>query len=255
MAEATGYSPGFASWMDIGTDIEPAKAFYGRLFGWEALEAGPPEETGGYGFFTKGGKMVAGFGPKSNPGPPSWLVYFATADADATVAKAKEAGGTVITGPMDVMSAGRMAVLRDPTGAIFSIWQAGNHKGAELAGQPGSPVWVELDTRDTAGAAAFYGDVFGWGSQVSEEMAYTQFELGGQPVAGMMALPPEVPADHPPYWLVYFGASDVDATVQAGEAAGAGVLVGPTDIGGGSGRFAVLRDPQGAAFGVFKGPA
>ena len=241
--------------MDIGADVEAAKGFYGPLFGWEAKEAGPPEQSGGYGFFMKSGKLVAGFGPKTNPGPPSWALYFATDDAEATVTKVKEAGGSVMVGPMDVMKAGRMAVLQDPSGAVFSIWQAGDHRGAQLAGEAGAVVWVELNTADTAAATKFYREVFGWAARANEEMAYTQFEVDGEPVAGMMALPSDAPAGHPPYWLVYLGSSDVDATVEAGKGSGAEVLVGPLDIPGIGGRFAVLRDPQGAVFGVFKGPS
>ena len=255
MGEKNGYPPGHPSWVDISGDVEAVKGFYGAVFGWGAQQAGPPGPTGGYGFFTKAGKMVAGFAPKTDPGPPSWVVYFATEDADATVAKAEAAGASVVSGPTDVMEEGRMAVLRDPTGAIFSVWQEGNHRGAELAGEPGALVWVELNTRDTAGATTFYRQVFGWSSEPSEEMAYTQFAAAGQQVAGMMAMPSEVPAEHPAYWLAYFGTADVDATVGAAKSAGADVLAGPMDIPGAGGRFAVLRDPQGAAFGVFQGPS
>ena len=75
MPERSNYAAGTPSWVDIGTDIEPAKRFYGSLFGWESQDAGPVEETGGYGFFTKGGKLVAGYGPQQNPGPPFWSSY------------------------------------------------------------------------------------------------------------------------------------------------------------------------------------
>ena len=113
MSEHAEHAAGTPSWVDIGTDVEAAKGFYGQIFGWEALSAGPPEETGGYGFFTKAGKMVAGFGPQQNPGPPVWAVYVSTDDVTDTAAKVEKAGGKVVVPPMDVMTAGRMAVFAD----------------------------------------------------------------------------------------------------------------------------------------------
>src|SRR5690348_6408667 len=129
MPERSSYAPGTPSWVDIGTDVDAAKKFYGELFGWELEEAGPAEETGGYGMFRKDGKVVAGVGPQQSPGPPFWSTYVSVANADDTAAKVKANGGQVIMDPMDVMSAGRMAVFQDPTGAFFSIWQPGETKG------------------------------------------------------------------------------------------------------------------------------
>jgi predicted enzyme related to lactoylglutathione lyase len=255
MSEHTEHAAGTPSWVDIGTDVEAAKGFYGQIFGWEALSAGPPEDTGGYGFFTKAGKMVAGFGPQQNPGPPVWAVYVSTEDVTDTAAKVEKAGGKVVVPPMDVMTAGRMAVFADPTGAIFSAWQAGEHRGAELLGETGAISWVELNTRDTAAAKKFYPAVFGWKEETHEgEMTYTEFHLGEPSVAGMMDMPPQVPAEVPSHWLVYFGVDDVDASTDQAGKLGAEVLAGPMDIPGG-GRFSVLRDPQGAPFGLYRGGA
>lgn len=127
MPERTDYMPGTPSWVDIGTDVESAKQFYGRLFGWGAREAGPVEETGGYGFFVKGEKLVAGYGPQQNPGPPAWATYVSVADADDIAEKVEGAGGTVVLAPMDVMTAGKMAVFQDARGAFISVWQPGEH--------------------------------------------------------------------------------------------------------------------------------
>jgi uncharacterized protein len=255
MSEQTEHAAGTPSWADIGTDVEPAKSFYMQIFGWEPVDAGPPEETGGYGFFTKAGKMVAGFGPQQNPGPPVWAVYMATDNADETTALVERAGGQVVVAPMDVMTAGRMAVFADPAGAIFSVWQAGEHPGAQLMGEQGAICWVELNTRDVAAAKQFYPAVFGWKEETHEgEMPYTEFHLGEPAVAGMMAMPPQVPAEVPSHWLAYFGVDDVDASTDIARQLGAGVLAGPMDIPGG-GRFSVLRDPQGATFGIYRGPA
>jgi predicted enzyme related to lactoylglutathione lyase len=252
VAERESYSPGIPSWLDIGADVAATKAFYGELFGWSGQDAGPPEQTGGYGFFTKGGKMVAGYGPQQSPGPPAWAVYVATADADETARRVEQAGGKVVMAPMDVMGAGRMAVFQDPQGAFFSAWQAGDHKGAQLVGEAGALCWVELIARDTERAKQFYPAVFGWTAETHEDaMPYTEFHLGPDAVAGMMAMSPEIPQEVPPYWFPYFGASDVDGTSGRGRELGAAVLVEPNDIPGG-GRFAVLRDPLGAVFGLFE---
>lgn len=253
MPERTNYLPGTPSWVDIGTDVEGARAFYGALFGWGAQDAGPPEETGGYGFFTLSGKLVAGYGPQQNPGPPYWSCYVSVADADATAKEVEAAGGTVIVAPMDVMAAGRMAVFQDPEGAFFSVWQPGEHTGAQIVNEPGAFCWSELNTRDVAGALAFYQSVFDWEAQVSEgEMAYTELKVAGESVAGLMAMPAQVPAGVQAHWLVYFMVSDIDASAAQAEALGATVLVAPMDIPNG-GRFAVLSDPQGATFGIFRG--
>jgi predicted enzyme related to lactoylglutathione lyase len=148
MPEKTEYAPGTPSWVDIGTDVEPAKAFYSSLFKWDCQDAGPPEETGGYGFFLRNGKMVAGYGPQQNPGPPFWSTYVSVSDADATAKEAEAAGGTVVMAPMDVMDAGRMAVFQDPQGAFISAWQPSGHKGAQLVNEPGTLCWNELNSRD-----------------------------------------------------------------------------------------------------------
>ena len=250
MPERQSYLPGTPSWVDIGTDVEAAKAFYGGLFGWDAMEAGPVEETGGYGMFTKAGKMVAGFGPQMNPGPPVWATYVSVDDADATAAKVQAASGTVVMAPMDVMTAGRMAVFQDPQGAFFSVWQPGEHTGAQLVNEPGSLSWNELSTRDVEGAKVFYGAVFGWGEVTHEgPMPYTEFQLEGAPVAGMMPMPDGMEGI-PSHWLVYFAVDDTDATVGRCQELDGSVLMAPMDIP--QGRFAVLADSKGAAFAVIR---
>ena len=252
MAAVEDHKPGTASWVDIGTDVDGAKTFYGSLFGWEPMEAGPPEQTGGYGFFTTGGKMVAGYGPQQNPGPPAWAIYFAVTDADATTKKIEGSGGKVVVAPMEVMSAGRMAVYQDPDGAFFSVWQPGEHKGAQLVRETGSLSWVELNTSDVDACRRFYTTVFGWTVKAHEdgEMAYYEFQTGSESVGGMMPKPPQLPAEVPSHWLAYFGADDVDASASRAGELGGQVVAGPMDYPGG--RFAVVIDPQGAAFGLLK---
>jgi len=162
MTETTQYAPGTPSWVDLGSpDLDASRAFYGKLFGWDAQVA-PEPEAGGYTMFLLDGKAVAGLGPLMHPDqPPAWTTYVSVGDADATVAKVRESGGAVVLEPMSVLRAGRMAIFTDPTGAFLSIWEPGEHGGAEVVNQPNSLSWNELATRDIATAKAFYQKVFG----------------------------------------------------------------------------------------------
>lgn len=255
MSEFTGYAPGTPSWVDLAsTDIPASIAFYGGLFGWEAADQGP--EAGGYHMFLKHGKAVAGLGPQFAEGaPPNWATYVSVADVDAAVASVRDGGGAVFVEPMDVLDAGRMAVCADPTGAGFSLWQPGTHAGAQLANEPGTFCWNELNTRDPETAAAFYGAVLGWKGKTAEtEFPYTELQLDGKSVAGMVDITDRVPADVPAHWLTYFGVESCDEAVATVQELGGGALVGPLDLPG-VGRIAVVNDPQGAFFAVFEFPS
>jgi len=254
MPERTSYPAGTPSWVDIGTDLDAAIPFYTALFGWDAEAAGPPEETGGYGMFRKNGKDVAGYGPQQNPGPPVWQLYITAADIDDPCAAVAQAAGTVVVPPMDVMTAGRMAVCMDPQGGFVSLWQPGDHIGAELVNEPGAFCWAELQSRDVDGSRTFYETVFGWTSethQIGPPMgSYTEFAFDGQTLAGMLPMPPMVPAEVPTYWLVYFAVDDCEQSLAKAQELGATVLVPPMDVE--VGRFSVLTDPQGATFAIIK---
>jgi uncharacterized protein len=251
MAEFTEYKPGTPSWVDLQTaDVDKGTEFYTKLFGWETQDLGP--EAGGYRFFTKSGKLVAGAGPKMmDEAPSNWMTYVAVTDADSVAAKVKDKGGKVLAEPMDVMTAGRMGVFADTTGAVFGVWQARDHKGAQVANEPNSWSWNELQTRDAGAAKAFYKDVIGWEPTAFEGMDYTIFNVDGKSVAGCMEMGDQIPKDVPPHWLSYFEVADADATVAKAKELGATVFMEPTDIPK-VGRFAVVADPQGAVFGVIK---
>jgi len=247
--EIDSYEHGVPSWVDLGSpDPTAAGAFYSALWGWD-VQVGPPE-AGGYALAMLRGRPVAGIGPQMNPGPPSWSTYVNVDDADAVVAKVGPAGGTVFMPPMDVMDVGRMAFFADPTGAVIGVWQPKQHKGAGIVNEPGTLTWNELMTTDTAAAEQFYAAVFGWSAVTHGEGAgaYTEFHLNGRPIAGMMAKPPMIPAEVPPFWGVYFAVDDTDATVARITELGGTIMMPPTDIE--PGRFAVAFDPTGAGFNV-----
>jgi predicted enzyme related to lactoylglutathione lyase len=254
--EMTSYKPGTPSWVDLGTtDPNAAAEFYGPLFGWTVQESQP--NTGGYRIAELRGKPVAGIGPlmqgQIDMGvPPNWSTYIATADADATGKAVAAAGGQTYMAPFDVMDVGKMGVFADPTGAAFGVWQAGTHLGAGIVNEPNTLCWNELQTREPDSAIPFYRDVFGWSAntQPMGPSSYTEWQLEGKTVGGMMAMDENFPAEVPPHWEVYFAVDDTDATVKKAQDLGANVLVQPQDVP--PGRFAVLQDPHGAVFAVIK---
>jgi predicted enzyme related to lactoylglutathione lyase len=179
-----------------------------------------------------------------------WSTYVNVDDADKVVAKVGDAGGMVFVAPMDVMEVGRMAVFADPAGAVIGVWQPNKHKGAGIVNEPGTLAWNELMTTDTAAAKAFYNAVLGWDEVTHGEgaNAYTEFQVGGRSIAGMMEKPPELPAEVPPFWGVYFAVADTDTTAKRIGELGGSIMMAPRDIE--PGRFAVGVDPTGAAFSV-----
>jgi uncharacterized protein len=253
MSERTSYAPGTPCWIDLATpDQDAAAEFYGGLFGWSVEEDENAEQTGGYRVATLRGRAVGGVMKLMQEGqPPAWASYVSVEDADATVARAKEAGGSAMVEPMDVLDYGRMAFLVDPTGAAIGLWQPGRNIGAGLVNEPGALAWNELDTRDVPAAKDFYGTVFGWQFEDAELEgmgAYTSIRLGDGVVGGMLDVTGRVPDEVPANWLVYFAVEDVDASVaKAGELGGSAVF-GPIDSP--AGRLAVLADPWGAGFAV-----
>jgi uncharacterized protein len=260
MSERSEYAPGEFRWVDLSTrDVDGALAFYGELLGVEAQPApGGPEETGGYGFLMKDGKMVAGYGPTQEGGqPPHWSSYISVENADETAAKAKEAGGQVLAGPFDLPNeSGRMAVLQDPTGAIVCINQPRNHPGAQLVNEPGTWTWCNLMTRDLEGAKDFYGRVFGWTAAHNEEAPpnILNWQVDGQRwpegLGGLMGITDDLPAEMPSHWQVYFVVENVDDAVAMTEERGGKLAYGPLDTP--VARLAVLVDPQGAPVSILE---
>ena len=257
MQEAPSYAPGTFCWVELATtDSAAAKKFYTELFGW-TFEDSPIGPDMVYTMLKLEGKDVGalfqmGEEMTSMGIPPNWLSYVSVDSADDAAAKAKEAGATLMKEPFDVFTAGRMAVVQDPTGAVFALWQANTHHGAAVVNVPNSFCWNELATGDTEKAGDFYTKLFGWDKKVQEmgPMTYTSFMNGERPAGGMYKPTPEM-GNIPPNWLVYFAVDDADTKVMKAEELGAKTIVPPMDIPD-TGRFAVLQDPQGAAFAIIK---
>ncbi|MGW4893364.1 VOC family protein [Kitasatospora sp. NPDC004240] len=236
-------------WVELGTS-EPtlARRFYGELFGWRP-ETDERPEAGGYTFMKLGGAMAASVTPLMGPEQPTaWTVSFAVDDVEAAAVRVTAAGGRLIVPPSPALDWGRFVIAADPSGAVFGLWQGAELAGAGVFNAPGALGWVELLTRDAEGAKAFYPAVLGW--TVNPSDSYTQWGLEGLDFGGMMTMDDRFPPQVPPHWLPYFSVADVDVTAFRAGNLGADVMMPPTDVPGGP-RIAVLRDPQGAAFGVY----
>jgi predicted enzyme related to lactoylglutathione lyase len=257
MQETTQYGPGTFCWVELGTtDAEAAKKFYGALFGW-GFNDNPMGPDMVYTILKLDSKDVGGLyhmpsDMTSQGVPPHWMSYVSVKSADEAAAKAKSLGAALMKEPFDVGDAGRMSVIQDPTGAVFSIWQAGVTPGAGIYNVPNSLCWNELATPDTAKAGEFYTGLFGWGKEVKDmgTMTYTLFINGERQAGGMYTPTPEM-GEIPPNWLAYFAVDDADGKVAKASELGATIIVPPMDIPQ-VGRFAVIQDPQGATFGIIK---
>src|ERR1700737_2513390 len=190
MIERDRYVPGVPCWVDTSQpDPEAAVEFYGGLFGWEFQDAMPPDSPGKYFIARLRGGDVAAVGSQPEGAPPMavWNTYIWVESADETASKVLDAGGRVLMEPFDILSAGRMAVLTDPEGAAFFVWQAGEHKGAQLVNESGSLNFNSLNTRNVEGAKSFYGAVFGWetldlgGAEMWRLSGYGDFLALGDP--------------------------------------------------------------------------
>jgi uncharacterized protein len=251
----TAWAPGTPCWVDLGVaDIPKAQAFYSGLFGWDIQDTGP--EGGGYCMAVVGGLPVAGLGSQADPDSGTyWTTYLASADADATAAKIKAAGGQVVMEPFDVMDVGRMFIAADPGGAMFGVWEARTHTGMRLANEPGSLIWSENLSRNYEASKAFYGTVFGYqfGDIGAEGMQYATLDLDGRPVGGIGAIGAEQPAETPAAWGTYFAVADTDAAVAKVTELGGRVVAPAWDSP--YGRMAVVSDDQGAVFSLMSASA
>lgn len=259
MTDIDSYKPGSFCWVELGTtDQNAAKRFYGELFGWVANDM-PMGPEGVYTIFKLNGRdAAAGYtlrqDQRARGVPPHWILYVTVESADAKAGQAAKAGGTVLAGPFDVMDVGRMAVLTDPTGAAFCVWQAKGGKANGLADVDGTLCWADLNTPDPDRAGKFYGELFGWkftkDTDDDPPSGYLHIQNGGDFIGG---LPPVTArsSQMPAHWLPYFQISNCDATAAKARQLGAKFYLDPMTLED-VGRFAVLADPQGAVFAIFQ---
>jgi uncharacterized protein len=277
MPERDGYIPGVPCWVDTSqADPEAAVDFYSGLFGWEFEDVMPPDSPGQYFIARIRGGEVAAVGsiPEDMPQAAMWNTYIWVESADDTAAKVRDAGGSVVMDPFDLMDSGRMAVFTDPEGAAFCVWQAKEHRGARIVNEHGTLNFNDLNTRNPEGAKSFYGSVFGWttlglpgGFEMWTLPGYgdylesihpdirKQVEEAGGPkgfedvVASINPITDDQP-DTPPHWGVTFAVDDADAIAAKATELGGKVIAPPFDAPWV--RMTVIADPQGAAFTASK---
>lgn len=273
MSERDGYIPGVPCWVDTNqTDPAQAAEFYGGLFGWD-LEESMPEGPGSYQIARIRGGDVGAISsiPEGAPPVPVWNTYVWVDDADTTAKLVTEAGGAVLAEPFDIGedgAGGRMAVFADTEGAVFSVWQAREHRGSKVVNEHGAVNFNGLVCRDVAAAERFYGDVFGWkhldlgaggsmwalpgyADHLEELTPGLKESMEGMAPPGFLdavaqLLPLADGDDTHPHWNVTFAVDDVEAATARAKELGATVLEGPVDAPWV--RRSVLRDPQGATF-------
>ncbi len=273
MPEREGYIPGVPCWVDASEpDPEAAVGFYSGLFGWEFEDVMPPGSEGKYFIARLRGGDVAAVGSIPEAAPPTamWNTYIWVDSADETASKVRDAGGSVVMEPFDVMDAVRMAIFTDPEGAAFCAWQAKEHKGARIVNEPGSLNLNGLNTRDVEGAKSFYGSVFGWRTlaldggpemwthpgfgdflerdnpDLRKQMAEADAPEGFEDVVGSINPIADDQPDTPAHWSVTFAVDDADATAAKATELGGKVIVPPFDAPWV--RMTIIGDPQGATF-------
>jgi len=256
MPKIDKHAPGGFCWIELATtDQNAAKQFYGPLFGWSVMDL-PMGPNAFYTMFQiDGADAAAGYTmtEREQGIPPHWNLYIAVDDVDDTAARAGELGGTVLAAPFDVMDAGRMAVIQDPTGAVFCAWQAKNSPGMGITGENGTLCWADLNTPDAGTAKQFYEGLLGWTLVAGENdpNGYLHIKNGEQFIGGVPTAEQQNP-NAPPHWMLYIQVGDVDATTAKAKDLGGAVYMPPMTLEN-VGRFAVLADPQGAAFSIFTG--
>lgn len=243
-------SSGLPCWYDLMSP-EPDKVlpFYAALFGWDYTpDSGP--EMGHYRMAMSEGRMAAGIGQSPDADMPSvWSVYFASDSVDADAVRIEKLGGKAMVPPMDVGDAGRMGLFIDPGGAVFGLWQHGQHSGAQVRDEHGAMCWTEVNTRDGEAVAAFYGSLLAMQAHKMDGMDYRTLQRGDKAWAGVLQMN-EQWEGIPPHWMAYFAVDDVDAACGVVEANGGSVRVPAFDSP--YGRISVVADPCGAHFSIIQ---
>ena len=258
MTNIDKHKPGSFCWIELATtDQNAAKSFYGSLFGW-TFEDAPMGPGGVYTMFKLNERYVGAAytlrdDQRAQGVSPHWMLYVSVANADDALARATKAGGSaVMPNAFDVGDSGRMAILQDPTGAFFCVWQPNKSPGIALAGVDGTLCWADLNTNDPERAKKFYGDLFGWKIEADshDTSGYLHIKNGEDFIGGIPPVRPNNPRT-PAHWMAYIQTSNCDAIAAKAKQLGAKFYLEPMTMEN-VGRFAIVADPQGAAFAIFQ---
>jgi predicted enzyme related to lactoylglutathione lyase len=258
MPKIDKHPAGSFCWIELGTtDQTRAKSFYATLFGWTSADLPVGQDEYYTIFKLNDDEVAAAYTMSPEEGsmrPAHWNLYVAVDNADYSVMRAGELGGNVIAAPFDVMNFGRMAVIQDPVGAVFCIWESLGHSGTTVAGEIGTMCWADLNTPDPETAKEFYEGLFGWKIGAAEKYPpdYLVIRNGEKFIAGIPPAEYEDP-NVPPQWMLFFRVADVDAVAAKAKDLGGGEHLAPLSMG--KLRLAVLTDPAGAVFSIIQPPA
>ena len=267
MSDRDGFQPGVPCWVETWhDDPERAIRFYSGIFGWEAENTLPPEADGTFHICRLRGRDAAAIGspiPAGAPAPAVWTTFIQVESAKETAGKVMDAGGSVIVEPFESLEGGRLAIVADPRGAAFAAWEQAQHKGAQVVNEPGAWAMSALETTDSEGANAFYGELFGWETEPfgPQDAGVSLWRLpgyvGGEP---QQPVPRDVVAtmiangEGPARWSVDFWTADVDDAAAKATELGGRTLTPPYDVPAAGMRQAVLADPEGAVFSITQPP-
>lgn len=238
----------------VSNDEHKAKGFFGELFGWQTKATTMPH--GPYTLITHGERMLGGYVEpvEGEPPRPHWLAHLQVASAHDAAAKVKSLGGSVVKAPFSLGELGTNAIVSDPFGAVFALWQPvqpGQANDGDFKGEDGGWIWNELYTQEPDRSLTFYKALTGLDSETMpaarDSAGPERYELlksGDRGRAGIMKL-----AGVPQMWMPYVQVADTDAVVERAKQLGATFKM-PAETIPGVGRIAVLTDPLGAVLGL-----
>lgn len=245
-------------WHDLLTNT-PAESrkFYGELFGWDFEKPGIDIGIGGdsaYMLIRHDGQLIGGMVDTNALGRDEnisqWITVLSVGDVAAATQTAVGSGGNLLREPTELASRGTLAIVEDPSGAVFALLQTKGGDPADREPAVNGFLWDELWTDNVDVAASFYTEVVGFeheNREIEETGAtYHLFKADEKPRAGVLVNPF---GDVPPVWVNYLRVEDPSAITARVEALGGDILlaVQPRDIGG---KVAFIAGPSGAGIAL-----
>ena len=240
-------------WCDLSTfDLANASAFYENVFGW-TKHASDNRSVDDYTFFFSGSQASAGIFTMpqflQEIGMPSfWMSYVQVEALADSLDLALKLGAKCEIEPTAFDSNSHYALIRDPSGAGFTLYEGPTLKGRDSLGSHGRMSWNELHVPSLEQVEAFYRSVFGWkiARDPASNIRYTVESPTGNLIASILELDPSTKG-RKNYWAVYFSVNDMDSTLREVTTNGGSVIVQPNPN---AGQYAIVMDDQGAAFCV-----